>query len=548
MATHSVSSTSKRAAAAFLALTVTAVTLIHSTPAQASTTDAVIDAQMLVYEINEARRDPDAFKARASELTMPSGIPARPPLAISPTLGSSSMFKANELADYGYFAHQSAVTGIWPNRLARDHGYPLPGGFADDVNNIESLHGGSPDPFWVLASFANSPSHRRHIFGEGDFFGAHRQIGVGRSTNENYWTVHTAYANPTDVFVTGVVYNDANGNGRMDRGEGLGGVTVSVNGTTTTTNAGGGYATKTTAGSRSVSASGGGFSGLSSTQVSVGSQNVGVDFVSGQPSPLVNGSGSSSAPASWASSGSGPLCSDGTTCDTVVFVDPGGRWYRYAAAKASAAVKVFYYGNPGDVPFTGDWHGTGTATPGLYRRSDGFAYLRNSNTQGNADVTFYFGNPSDVPLAGDFNGSGRDSLAIYRPDQTRVFIINKLGENGKGLGAADYSFLVGNPGDQPFVGDFDGDGVDTIGIYRPSSGWVYLRNSNSAGPAHESFNIGTGWDFVFAGDWDGDGVDTLAAYRRSTGTVVFAAENSGNTVGYSLAVGWFPWAVVAPQA
>jgi hypothetical protein len=51
----------------------------------------------------------------------------------------------------------------------------------------------------------------------------------------------------------------------------------------------------------------------------------------------------------------------------------------------------YYFGNPGDIPFMGDWNGNGIETPGLYRQSDGFVYLRNTNTQGPADIRFFFG-------------------------------------------------------------------------------------------------------------------------------------------------------------
>jgi hypothetical protein len=33
------------------------------------------------------------------------------------------------------------------------------------------------------------------------------------------------------------------------------------------------------------------------------------------------------------------------------------------------------------------------------------------------------------------------------------------------------------------AGDWDGNGSDTIGVYRPSSGVFYLRNSNTQGVA-----------------------------------------------------------------
>ncbi|MGB5169695.1 MAG: Ig-like domain-containing protein, partial [Acidimicrobiia bacterium] len=118
----------------------------------------------------------------------------------------------------------------------------------------------------------------------------------------------------------------------------------------------------------------------------------------------------------------------------VGLVDPAtGQWH---LDTDSGTVTTFYYGNPGDVPFMGDWNCDGIDTPGLYRQSDGYVYLRNSNTQGVADITFFFGNPGDVPLAGDFNGDGCDTLSLYRPSEARFYIINELGEDEGGLGAA----------------------------------------------------------------------------------------------------------------
>ena len=185
-------------------------------------------------------------------------------------------------------------------------------------------------------------------------------------------------------------------------------------------------------------------------------------------------------------------------------------------------VKSFYYGNPGDVPFMGDWNCDEIDTPGLFRSSDAFAYLRDSNTQGNADIRFFFGNPSDIPLAGDFNGDGCDTLSVYRPSQQRFYIVNQLGENDGGLGAADYSFLFGNPGDKPVVGDWDDDGIDEIGLHRETTGLFYYRNMLTTGVADGRFFFGNPGDRFVAGDWGiVDGADTPAVFRPSNSTFYF---------------------------
>ncbi len=210
------------------------------------------------------------------------------------------------------------------------------------------------------------------------------------------------------------------------------------------------------------------------------------------------------------------------------------------------STESFYYGNPGDVPFMGDWDCDTVATPGLFRTSDAFAYLRNSNTQGIADIRFFFGNPSDIPLAGDFNGDGCDTLSIYRPSEARFYIINKLGENEGGLGAAEYSFLFGNPGDKPVVGDWDGDGIDEIGLHRESTGFFYYRNTLTTGIADGQFYFGDPGDRFVSGDWGVvDGVDTPAMFRPSNTTFYFRYTlTQGNAdsqfVWPGAGMGWLP--------
>lgn len=247
--------------------------------------------------------------------------------------------------------------------------------------------------------------------------------------------------------------------------------------------------------------------------------------------------GYSPAPAA-VETGQRPCPSGG--CDSLAVVNNGGMWRLYNKLSPDSAKQDFYFGNPGDIPFMGDWDGDGVATPGLYRQSDGFVYLRNSNTQGIADITFYFGNPGDIPLVGDFNGNGKDTVSIYRSSEAKVYVINKLGKNGGGLGAADYSFYFGKPGDSPFVGDFNGNGKDTVGLHRASTGFVYYRNTLTQGYADKSFFFGNPGDVILTGDWDKDGDDTVAAYRPSSGRIYVNLQNNAGEADYSLYVGPYP--------
>jgi hypothetical protein len=117
-------------------------------------------------------------------------------------------------------------------------------------------------------------------------------------------------------------------------------------------------------------------------------------------------------------------------------------------------------------------------------------------------------------------------VSIYRAPEQRFYIINELGENEGGLGEAEFSYVFGDPGDKPFVGDFDGDGIETVGLHRESTGLVYFRNTHTQGVADEQFIFGDPGDRLVAGDWTGDGVFSPALFRPSDTTMYFRYTNT----------------------
>ncbi len=165
--------------------------------------------------------------------------------------------------------------------------------------------------------------------------------------------------------------------------------------------------------------------------------------------------------------------------------------------------------------------GTNADTPGQFRSSNGFVYLRNSNDTGFANTEFFFGTAGDVPVAGDWNGDGIDTIGIYR---NGTFFLR----NTNNSGFADLQFPFGAAGDIPIVGDWDGDGIDTVGIVRGNA--VFLRNSNTSGNADIQFNYGNSTDIFITGDWDGDGRDTIGAFRPTNGFVYI---RNSNTSGFA---------------
>ncbi|OYT70132.1 MAG: hypothetical protein CFK52_11845 [Chloracidobacterium sp. CP2_5A] len=160
-------------------------------------------------------------------------------------------------------------------------------------------------------------------------------------------------------------------------------------------------------------------------------------------------------------------------------------------------------------------------TVACFRPTDGFVYQRFSNTPGFADNSFFYGQAGDRPIAGDWDGDGVDTVGIFR---NGVFFLKNRNEPG----FADLSFAYGAPGDIPLAGDWDGDGVDTIGVYR--DGRFSLRNANSAGAPDIVVNYGNPGDLPIVGDWDGNRTATVGCFRPSNG---FCYIRNSNTSGFA---------------
>jgi hypothetical protein len=258
------------------------------------------ETQKLVYDLNLARHDPAKFQQDAGLTVDLSGVPSRPPLAISTALSEAAQSRAAEMAEHDYFSHQSPVTGNWPNQVAREHGYDLPSSWPDNQNYIESIAAGTyfatPDgPLTTLITDSSDPDnmHRRHLLGIDDLLADHKEIGVGHAFDQqsefgHYWSIMTAFEPTSGIFLSGVVFDDVNHNGRYDLDEGLGGVSIAAGQYSTVTNPAGGWAIEVPSGEYAVVARGEGFSPGIATAVTVDDENIEVDFISGADQVWVN--------------------------------------------------------------------------------------------------------------------------------------------------------------------------------------------------------------------------------------------------------------------
>ena len=148
----------------------------------------------------------------------------------------------------------------------------------------------------------------------------------------------------------------------------------------------------------------------------------------------------------------------------------------------------------------------------------------NSNT---SEFTFgsktvQFGLNTDIPVIGDWDKDGKDEIGVFRPidddGKSRFYLVNrdwkdlpyKVGDADKRIDFGSYPMNI------PIAGDWDGDGDDDIGGFNPENNVFYLYELNLERSSAESFKdvpFGVTGDIPFIGDWNGDGKDELGVFR-----------------------------------
>jgi hypothetical protein len=199
---------------------------------------------------------------------------------------------------------------------------------------------------------------------------------------------------------------------------------------------------------------------------------------------------------------------------TATLISGGGGTAKYAAGTAVTLPTIFAHRDVGS-----------TACPGQYaysRMGDirsrvaakiaaagppsaPQSLLRTTNTAGPADLQVFRGDRGDRPVACDWDGNGTETVGIFRKGRFILFDSNA----NDAPPVADFWF--GDPADRPLCGDWDGDGKDSVGVWRAGS--FYLRNTNSSGPAQGAFVFGNANAQPVAGNWDGDPFDSVGVYQ-----------------------------------
>jgi surface antigen len=137
--------------------------------------------------------------------------------------------------------------------------------------------------------------------------------------------------------------------------------------------------------------------------------------------------------------------------------------------------------------------------------SDGSYRLTNHLQNGTEISVDGLGGDGDIAVSGDWDGDGVDSLGYVRNGQWHLFD-GPLKTNPRPL------FQFGGTSDIPIVGDWNGDGIDDPGVKRADH-WIIDSDQDGT---RETYFFGGPTDVPVIGDWNGDGHDTFGVVQGAT--------------------------------
>jgi hypothetical protein len=189
-----------------------------------------------------------------------------------------------------------------------------------------------------------------------------------------------------------------------------------------------------------------------------------------------------------------------------------------------------------EIPLSGDFNGDGKADVATFSRgstADVYVALSDGTKfDGNGSMWHdYFAANNEVPAVGDFNGDGKDDIATFTLGSAGDVYV-ALSDGTKFGASALWHGDFGYNAEQPYVGDFNGDGKDDIAVFtRGITGDVYVALSDGtkfAGSGvkwHDNFAFNT--EIPAIGDFNGDGKDDIAVFTRGSASDVFVATSDG---------------------
>lgn len=210
---------------------------------------------------------------------------------------------------------------------------------------------------------------------------------------------------------------------------------------------------------------------------------------------------------------------DGNGKDTVALRQGNRFAFSNERSPSGTPQFTFTFGSASDTILVGDWNGDGKDT--LAIRSGNTFKMKNSLTGTGVDTTITFGRADDEVFVGDWDGNGTDTLAVRRGNLIHISNVNLSSKTDKVIS-------YGRVGDDLYVGSFDAahPGKDSFAVRRGKT--YFINKTIKSGYADIQLDYGRINDVTLLGDWNGDGQDTLGVVRTVSSAASTPADSDAS--------------------
>jgi hypothetical protein len=197
------------------------------------------------------------------------------------------------------------------------------------------------------------------------------------------------------------------------------------------------------------------------------------------------------------------------------------------------------FGESSGMPVVGDWNSSGKTKVGLFvpETSEWFLDANGNGIWEDCGVDACvksFGQRTDLPAVGQWTTIPGDSIGVFRPSEKKWYLdINRNGVLDGCRKEECPSFNIYVKGDLPVTGDWTGSGTTQLGLFRPSTGeWFLSRNGNRSWNNCKKDTcitnfVGEAGDLPVIGDWNGTGISKIGVFRPTTGEWFLDSNGNG---------------------
>ncbi|MGL4512003.1 MAG: SdrD B-like domain-containing protein [Lacipirellulaceae bacterium] len=230
------------------------------------------------------------------------------------------------------------------------------------------------------------------------------------------------------------------------------------------------------------------------------------------------------------------------------------KWRLLEGEEGARDLSELLFGDEDAVPVSGDWNGDGSADVGVFVAGDWYLDLNGDGRWGAGDLWAHLGSDDDQPVTGDWDGDGKTDIGIFGPawpldphaipldpgqpdlanfpgpiaedpakeknlppteDEATsgARLLRRAKELARRMDRIDHVYLFGDAGDAAVAGDWNGDGIRAIGVFRDGAWTLDTNGDGRFGEDDRQVTLGGKGDLPVVGDWNGDGIDDLGVFR-----------------------------------